>query len=175
MTTFIRSVTSAALVMLISTGAWAQHTGPTSAYTSETDRVIKALSAQDVNNYQNGRGMGLAKAAELNGYPGPMHVLEAEKELGMTADQKARMQVVYEAMHGRAVELGKAIVKHETALDGLFTAQTVTPESLQTTLDTLAGLQGQLRLTHLEAHLKAKRILSVGQLNQYNQLRGYSK
>jgi hypothetical protein len=31
--------------------------------------------------------MGMAKAAELNGYPGPAHVLALAKPLGLTDDQ----------------------------------------------------------------------------------------
>jgi hypothetical protein len=34
-------------------------------------RPIKALSDQQVSDLRAGRGMGLALAAELNGYPGP--------------------------------------------------------------------------------------------------------
>ena len=40
-------------------------------YAGEAGRDIKALSPQDVDAYLNGQGMGLAKAAELNGYAGP--------------------------------------------------------------------------------------------------------
>ena len=39
-------------------------------------RSIKALSDQQIADLKAGRGMGLALAAELNGHPGPMHVLE---------------------------------------------------------------------------------------------------
>src|SRR5919107_1454461 len=39
-------------------------------------RPVKSLSEQQVADLRAGRGMGLALPAELNGYPGPMHVLE---------------------------------------------------------------------------------------------------
>jgi len=35
-----------------------------------------ALSVEQIEQYRAGAGMGYAKAAELNRYPGPMHVLE---------------------------------------------------------------------------------------------------
>ncbi|GAB3219979.1 Spy/CpxP family protein refolding chaperone [Spirosoma arcticum] len=161
-------------ILLISPRVWAQHAGHPSPYQADTNRTIKALSAQDVSGYLNGRGMGLAKAAELNGYPGPMHVLEAEKELALTASQKEQMKAAYDAMHNRAVGLGKQIVEQETSLDKLFALGKATPEAVQTAVDSLAILQGRLRLTHLDAHLKAKQILTTQQVNQYSQLRGYT-
>ncbi len=39
-------------------------------YAGFQDRPIKALSQQQIDDLQAGRGMGLALAAELNGYPG---------------------------------------------------------------------------------------------------------
>ena len=44
-------------------------------------RSIKALSDQQIADLGAGRGMGLALAAELNGYPGPSHVLELADKL----------------------------------------------------------------------------------------------
>ena len=52
-----------------------------SPYAGEEGREIKALSAADVDAYLTGQGMGFAKAAELNGYAGPKHVLELAAEL----------------------------------------------------------------------------------------------
>jgi hypothetical protein len=53
-------------------------------------RPIKALSEQQVADLSSGRGMGLALAAELNGYPGPSHVLELADKLDLTTEQRAR-------------------------------------------------------------------------------------
>src|SRR5687767_11125254 len=52
-----------------------------SPYVGQEDRAIKALDAKDVDGLLAGSGMGYAKAAELNGYPGPMHVLELAEKL----------------------------------------------------------------------------------------------
>lgn len=161
------------LFLLTITAGLAQH--HQSPYQNQVDQPIKALSAQDIDGYLNGRGMGLAKPAELNGYPGPMHVLEVEKELHLTIDQKTRMQQTYEGMHSQAVALGKQIIEQEKSLNGLFANHKASPTELQTSVATLALLQGQLRLTHLEAHLKTKEILSPEQVDQYNKLRGYTK
>ena len=59
----------------------------TSPYAGQQSREVKSLSAQDIDDLLNGRGMALAKAGELNGYPGPLHVLELASELRLTDEQ----------------------------------------------------------------------------------------
>src|SRR5512140_1710908 len=53
------------------------HAALTSPYAGEEKREIKSLSADVIEQYNQGEGMGMAKAAELNHYPGPRHVLMA--------------------------------------------------------------------------------------------------
>lgn len=48
---------------------------PATPYAGQQTRTIKALSDDEIAALRNGEGMGMAKAAELNGYPGPIHVL----------------------------------------------------------------------------------------------------
>ena len=52
-------------------------------------REVKALSAEQMTALAAGRGMGSALAAELNGYPGPLHVLELADPLGLSEGQRA--------------------------------------------------------------------------------------
>jgi hypothetical protein len=40
-------------------------------YAGQQARTTKALSDEDIAALSNGEGKGMAKAAELNGYPGP--------------------------------------------------------------------------------------------------------
>ena len=47
-----------------------------SPYAGLETRTIKALSEQQIADLRAGRGMALALAAEVNGYPGPLHVIE---------------------------------------------------------------------------------------------------
>ena len=63
-----------------------------SPYVGEQMRAIKSLSQQDVAEYLDGKGMGFAKAAELNGYPGPAHVLELADKLGLTPAQRSPIE-----------------------------------------------------------------------------------
>src|SRR5690606_6134914 len=93
---------------------------PASTYLGQEEREIKALSAGDIDAYLSGQGMGLARAAELNGYPGPAHVLELAAELGLSRDQLERTQALHASMRSRAVELGRQLVAEERNLDRLF-------------------------------------------------------
>ena len=65
-----------------------------SPYVELRAREIKALSPQEIEDLRSGSGMGLALPAELNGFPGPRHVLELADEIELDADQRARIQAV---------------------------------------------------------------------------------
>src|ERR1700682_4763348 len=67
-------------------------------YAGQQTRTIKALSDQEVSDYVEGRGMGSSKAAELNHYPGPAHVLADSSRLELTDRQRAETQSVFDAM-----------------------------------------------------------------------------
>ncbi len=166
-----RAALSLMLVVVGSATVLAQT--PRSPYSGEQKREIKALSTGEVEGYLNGRGMGFAKAAELNSYPGPMHVLELSDKLGLTEKQEAETQKIFERMRAEAVRLGKSIVEKESELDRLFARGEVNGGNLQTVVGEITGLQGALRMTHLRAHLEMKRLLSPEQVKKYDELRGY--
>ncbi len=117
--------------------------------------------------------MGQAKVAELNQYPGPRHVLQIAFELNLLDEQKTRAQQLYDRMHNDAVKLGAEIVLKEKLLNDSFAGGTIEQNSLEKLLDELAGLQGKLRFTHLEAHLGMKHLLTNDQIKHYDELRGY--
>jgi Spy/CpxP family protein refolding chaperone len=144
-----------------------------SPYTGIQGRSIKALSAQEIEDYLTGAGMGLALAAELNGYPGPKHVLELADSLHLSADQRARVTEIFEAMRGRALELGAGIVERERELDSLFAGHSITPDALADATREIAALEGELRGAHLAAHLETAAALSPEQMERYQVLRGY--
>ena len=158
------------IVITLSPMVWAQSHQP---YAGQEMRDIKALSPAEIEDYLDGNGMGLAKAAELNHYPGPKHVMELADELHLTADQLAKTQAVYDAMRQEAVELGQQIVNAEQRLNRLFASQGITESTLQGHIHKIAASQGQLRLVHLKAHLAQRDILTPQQITHYNTLRGY--
>jgi len=59
----------------------------------------------------------LAKAAELNNYPGPAHVLELASELHLTAE-RAATNALFRSMQAKATALRQEIVRHERELRG---------------------------------------------------------
>ena len=121
----------------------------------------------------SGNGMGLAKAAELNGYPGPAHVLELAAQLDLTPEQKTKTEVLFKKMQARAIPLGKELVEEERALDRLFASHAVNSESLGQALARIGRLQGQVRQVHLDAHVEQTALLTPAQVEKYNRLRGY--
>lgn len=143
-------------------------------YAGEERREIKSLSAEEVEQLLNGHGMGLARAAELNHYPGPRHVLELAAELRLTPEQRAQTQAAFERMRDEAVRLGRRIVERERALDALFARGDMNAGKLRTETSEIAQLQGALRAAHLVAHLEMRRILSPQQIKKYDELRGYA-
>jgi Spy/CpxP family protein refolding chaperone len=156
-------------LMLVS----AQH--DKSPYAGQEQRAIKALSEGEIEAYLSGAGMGLAKAAELNGFPGPKHVLELAAELGLTDRQKQTTQQIYDRMHNDAVRLGKLIVAKERELNDSFAQNQINAGKLDAITSDIARLQAGLRAAHLRAHLEMKRVLTVEQTMKYNKLRGYDE
>ena len=142
-------------------------------YAGMQSRPIKALSDQQIADLKAGRGMGLALAAELNGYPGPLHVLELSDQLELSAEQRGRVQHLFDSMKAEAMPLGSRLIEQEADLDRQFANRSVTPESLKTSIAAVAATQGELRETHLKYHLSTGAILSPSQMHKYAELRGY--
>jgi len=143
-------------------------------YAGEETRAVKALSEKEVADLKAGRGMGLALAAELNGYPGPLHVLEHAEALALTPAQHERVRALYEAMKAEAVELGERLIEEERRLDRLFADRSVTPESLEAATAAIGRTQAQLRAAHLRHHLLTDEVLTPEQARRYAELRGYA-
>ncbi|HEX8165698.1 MAG TPA: Spy/CpxP family protein refolding chaperone [Beijerinckiaceae bacterium] len=160
---------AAGIAILSATVAEAQH----QPYAGLEGRAIKALSEQQVADLKAGRGMGLALAAELNGYPGPIHVLELAEPLGLTEAQRARMQGLYEAMKAEAVSLGERLIAQEADLERQFRERSVSPASLSRATEAIGATQAALRAAHLKHHLSTVEALSPDQVRHYTELRGY--
>jgi Spy/CpxP family protein refolding chaperone len=148
---------------------------PANPYAGEQTRTIKALSDEDVRALRNGEGMGLAKAAELNGYPGPAHVRALGKQLRLSTDQLRQISAIFDRMSVAAKSLGAEMIDREQALDQLLVKGEITPACLATEVAAIAELNGRLRAVHLAAHLKTRALLEPEQLALYRQLRGYGE
>jgi len=164
-----RTATVILCLSLSSLGGCAGH----SHYAGWESRDIKALSSADIEGLRAGRGMSLALAAELNGYPGPLHVLELGDKLALTQTQRTATQELYQRMKAAAVAAGEEFVSAERDLDRLFASKAVVPQKLTEALARVAEAQAKLRGTHLQVHLEQVRILTPEQVAKYNSLRGY--
>lgn len=147
----------------------------TSPYIPLLDSPIRGLSVEEISDLESGAGAGFARAAELNGYPGPRHILDLQTQLGMNEDQLAQVRSLYDEMNGAARQLGAEILQMESDLELAFRNQTIDEDSLAPQVTALAKKYGQLRLLHLRTHLSALDLLAPHQLTLYNQLRGYTE
>ena len=165
-------ITACIAVSLFVTGAGAAPS-PSSPYVGQKEAAIKALSAEEQAALLDGQGSGFAKAAELNGYPGPRHVLDLAGELALTPSQRAATQALFERMRADARAAGAALVDAERALDALYAAKIATPAAVDAELAKIEGLRIRLRGIHLNAHLEQAALLTHHQVMLYSRLRGY--
>jgi Spy/CpxP family protein refolding chaperone len=150
------------------------HAPAGSPYAGFEKREVKALSDQQVADLKAGRGMGYALAAELNGYPGPSHVLELGEKLSLTEAQRRRIQDLFDAMKAETIPLGERLIAQEAELDRQFSGRTATTASLSEATAAIGATHGALRAAHLKYHLRTVGVLTPDQVEMYNELRGYS-
>lgn len=117
--------------------------------------------------------MAMALPAELNGYPGPRHVLEHADGLGLSAEQRHATEVAFQGMAAEARDLGRKLIAAEAALDRLFADRTARAEMVNRATAQAAAIRGALRAAHLRAHLAMLDLLTADQIARYQELRGY--
>ncbi|EDP65733.1 hypothetical protein BAL199_02874 [alpha proteobacterium BAL199] len=167
----MRAFVVTAILSLVAVAGFAA--ADTSPYQGMTHRAIKALSDREMSDLAAGKGMSLALAAELNGYPGPRHVLDLAEPLGLSPEQITAFQSMFDAMQADASALGTAIISSEADLEHGFRTASLNADSLNEKVMGIAVLRGQLRATHLRFHLSTRDRLDRAQLARYDQLRGY--
>lgn len=140
---------------------------------AESSKQVRSLTETEVTNYLEGRGMGLAKPAELNSYPGPMHVLELADKLELTEEQRRETQQIFDSMRAEATRLGKFVVEKEGELNRAFAEGSVDREGLTALVSEIGRLQSELRVVHLATHIEMKKLLTQSQIDKYDELRGY--
>lgn len=156
-----------------------QHTAPNAPtqqpYAGQQERSIKSLSAQEQQDWLDGKGLGLAKAAELNGYPGPMHVLEHASALSLSAAQQEASHKLMTAHKAEVRALGHHLVAAEQALDEAFRRGGARDQEVERLTQEIGVLQARIRAGHLRTHIAQTALLRPEQIARYQQLRGYSK
>ena len=164
------------MIAVVPLTAFAQdhgHGGNSTPYAGFETREIKSLSKQDIEELRRGGGWGLALPAELNGRPGPLHLLELTEELDLSADQVEAISAIYERMRATAITAGERFIAAEAALSDAFAGSDLSDERLRDLLAEAAKARAELRYIHLSQHLSTPRLLSDAQIQRYNILRGY--
>jgi hypothetical protein len=138
------------------------------------DQVIRGLTDQEVSGLRQGLGMGRARAAELNGYPGPRHVLDLARagQLSLTPEQARTAQHLFDGMAREAQRLGDLILREERSLEAEFRSGRIGEADLYARARRIAALEGELRAVHLRAHIEMRAALSAPEVQRYDVLRG---
>ena len=163
-------------VLLLAMGsmpATAKQAHDPSSHAQSRGTEVVSLTDEEVRALRLGEGMGLARAAELNHFPGPRHLLELAPELGLSDEQIARIRAIHDRMKSEAMAKGEDIIMAEGHLAGLFASGEPTARETARVTGHLGAMRGQLQAIHLLAHIEAARELSAGQIREYDRLRGY--
>ena len=133
--------------------------------------ISSAQIPSDKDGLLKAEGMGQGKYAEMNGYPGPKHVLDLGDKLKLTATQRKSVQKFYDEMNTRAKELGKQIIQIEQELNDAYANGLISEKAVQNDCEEIGRLRGKLRAIHLAAHMKTKVVLNETQIALYRKLR----
>lgn len=146
-----------------------------SSYADNADpnAAIRSLTPEEVVQIERGEGAGFALPAELNGIPGPRHVLDLAEDLGLSDQQVVGVRSVSEEMRAVVVPAGRLYLDALRALEEDFRARTLTEAELPGRVAEVKRLEGELTAAHLVAHLKTAELLTPEQITAYNRLRGY--
>jgi len=111
-------------------------------YAGLQERSIKTLSDQQIADLNAGRGMGLALAAELNGYPGPIHAIELASELHLSPITLANLEVATQKIGATQAAPRATHLKYH-----LSTVAILTPEQV-TRYNELRGYKAESPIQH---------------------------
>ncbi len=166
---------SVGLVLAITSAVSTAHdpSGHASPYAGLETRAIKSLSDADLDELHRGGGWGFALAAELNGIPGPAHLLELHGELSLSSDQVRALQAIVDEMRAEAIEAGARLIAAEEAIEAAFRAGGLDDERLRAMIAEAEDTRAELRFIHLSRHLDTLPLLSREQIAAYSRLRGY--
>ena len=161
-------------VALFGTGAsvsWGQHGhGHAGGH-----QAAETCSAEFDKVVGEGRGFGLAFAADQNGYPGPLHVLELKDQLKLTADQEAKARALLHAMFAESKPKSARLLEAEAKLRRLFADRAADDAAVRATVAEVERARSEVRVVHLLTHLKTRDLLTEDQRRIYHEARWSSR
>jgi Spy/CpxP family protein refolding chaperone len=160
-------VATAGLLGTASSVSWGQHGhGHEGGH-----QAAEACSAEFDKVVGEGRGFGLAFAADQNGYPGPLHVLELKDRLKLTADQEAKAQALLHAMFVESKPKSARLLEAEAKLRRLFADRAADDAAVRAAVAEVERARSEVRLVHLLTHLKTRELLTEDQRRIYHEAR----
>lgn len=169
----MRNIAIGALIVAMAAGAAAVASEQRSPYAGFERRDIKALSPEEISGLLAGEGLGFSLVAELNGFPGPRHVLDLADKLGLDPAQRTRASAIEAEMKTAAIRIGGDVVALEAELDRFFREGAAEASAIQRLSGQIGDQRSALRAVHLQAHLAMAQVLQPEQRKQYMTLRGY--
>lgn len=145
------------------------------SYAQHQEHQMRSLTEDEVERYLKGEGMGFARVAEINHYPGPMHVLDLAEELELTEEQREAVRKIFERMQAEAKRLGREYVDHEQEIDSLFANEQDEAFEVQELIRESGAILSELRFVHVHAHMETREVVTPEQIALYDELRGYSE
>lgn len=170
----MRLILTALVTGALTAGSVCADTRHDQTYAGQQTRAIASLSDADIAALEAGEGWGLAKPAELNGWPGPAHVLDLADALELTDWQLGVVTRIHGIMREEAQRVGARYIDSERALDAAFQSDTFDPIVLAGMTVTSANALAELRTIHLAAHIETRSVLTDHQIKTYNARRGYA-
>ena len=164
------AITASLVVALMTGGALAQHGGHVQPGGGQGQLLAQSCAEQFKTVVGEGRGFGMAFAADQNGYPGPMHVLELQDRLKLTPEQVAKAGELHAAVKA---ELPKStrLLEAERRLERLFAERAATEDSVRAAVAEIERARTEVRLVHLLTHLRTRDLLSDEQRRLYHEAR----
>jgi Spy/CpxP family protein refolding chaperone len=168
-----RALVVVAIVLAGTSPAAAQsgHQHPPGGAAGDAHRRVEACQREFDQVVADGRGFGLAFAADQNGYPGPLHVLELKDRLQLTAEQETRMRALFESMLAEARPRAARLAAAEARLRQLFSERTADDAVVRTAVAEAESARAEVRLVHLLTHLRTRDLLTETQRQTYHHLR----
>ena len=164
---------SVALSPAVAVAQQHSHSGHATPYAGLETRAIKSLSDSDIEELRRGGGWGLALAAELNGMPGPAHLLELKDEIPLSPEQAAAIETIFQQMKADAISAGERLIAAEQAIEDAFRAGSLEKDELRRLIGEAEAARAELRYIHLSRHLETPPLLTSVQIERYKILRGY--
>ena len=163
----------AATLAFVPLTAAAQHAGHGHTPGTPSEGHIRAQACADEFDavVRDGRGFGMAFAADQHGYPGPMHVLELKDRLGLTAEQETRVRAVMAAMFAESRPKSARLLEAEARLRTLFASGAADEAAVRAATAEVERARNGVRLVHLLAHLKTRDLLTDTQRQAYHAAR----